>query len=147
MKLEIINKILCGTIYGIFWSLLIIYSYGCNKNEQSIYGVWYGEHNNYRIKFHFDEDKKCVLSFKDKESGEAEMFSGIYEIDFSKKPVTLSIRKIPKLNYPLHTIIEFINDNSMKVANFSMRWRLRPVSFIPEKSITLQRTIDNTTIK
>jgi hypothetical protein len=146
LKIEIKYKILYGTVYATFCSLLIIYSYGCQKNEQSIYGVWYGEHNNYKLKFHFDEDQTCVLSFKDKESGVAETFSGNYEIDFTKEPVTLSIRKIPKLNYPLHTIIDFINDDSIKVANFSMRWRLRPVSFIPKKSMILQRTIDNTTV-
>jgi hypothetical protein len=98
-----------------------------------------GIYNDHESSFVFKSDSTCVFNFFDKQSNEFKTINGIYELDFSKKPIPLSIRKIPQLNNPLFTIIEFINVDSIRIAEFSPKWRLRPVSFENEKTISLFR--------
>ena len=81
----------------------------------------------------------AVLSFMNKESGSVEILNGNFEIDLSKKPISLSIKNIPQLNHPLHTIVDFIGSESIRLASFSPRWRLRPISFNGSTSINLKR--------
>ena len=123
--------------------LLCILFVSCSnlKNETSIYGNWQGTYQNKEISFVFNTDKTCLLKFVDKQSNIIDTYDGVYELDFSKKPIPLSIRNIPQLNNPLHTIIEFIGNDSIKIAEFSPRWRLRPISFEKGKVMNLKRII------
>ncbi|MBN2412867.1 hypothetical protein JXQ31_14355 [candidate division KSB1 bacterium] len=111
------------------------------NNEADIYGNWQGAFKNKDISINFNADKTCVLKFTDRKTNQIDTYNGVYEPDFTKMPIPLTIRNIPQLNHPLHTIIEFVGDDSMKMAGFSPRWRLRPISFDEGKTINLKRII------
>ena len=126
-------------------SILIILSVctiiSCRKTpcQEDIYGVWKGEFQGKELLVKFERDQTCVLSFMNKESNSVEILNGNFEIDFSKKPIPLTVRNIPQLNHPLYTIVEFIRSDSIRLASFSPRWRLRPISFNRSTSINLER--------
>jgi len=108
--------------------------------QEGIYGIWKGAHHGKELLFRFNSDGTCVLSFKDNASGSIEMLNGNFELDFSKKPIPLTVRNIPQLNHPLHTIVKFRGDDSIRIAHFATRWRLRPISFDRIASMNLRRT-------
>ena len=131
-------------IFRIVFSLLICLSViSCSdiKKETDIYGHWQGVYNGKDISFVFNADKTCVLKFIDKQANTTDTINGNYELDISKMPIPMSIRNIPQLPNPLHTIIEFINDDSIRIAEFSPRWRLRPISFSSGKVMLLKRVL------
>ena len=123
----------------IILSACMIVSCGKIPCQEDIYGVWKGEFQDKELLFKFESDQTCVLSFMNKESGSVEILNGNFEIDLSKKPISLSIKNIPQLNHPLYTIVEFIGSESIRLESFSPRWRLRPISFNRSTSINLER--------
>jgi len=96
-------------------------------NNESLYGSWQYKSDNEEILFTFNRDSTCELTFIDGNS--SQKISGKFEVDFSKSPFPLTIRNIPQLNHPLHTILQFKSFDEIRVATFSPRWRLRPISF------------------
>ncbi len=106
-----------------------------------IYGIWQGEHKNKQLTFVFDRDKTCILTINDKQSKIVEKIDGNYQINFRKNPIPLSIHSIPQLNHPLHTIIEFIRDDSIRIAEFSPKLKLRPISFVTGNELHFKRII------
>lgn len=123
--------------------LLLLCVFSCNNNlntDAHIHGSWKGRYNDYEVSVVFNTDNTCAFKFIDKRSNNVEIINGYYELDFSKKPIPLSIRNIPQLNHPLHTIIEIIAEDSIRIAGFSPKWRLRPISFEAGKTINLYRT-------
>ena len=126
---------------GFFIVLLVFYVVSCNNINKvaDIYGIWKGSHYKNEISIIFNKDFTCVLKYFDLESNNFETITGNYELDFSKTPISLSIRNISQLNHPLHTIIKFINDDSIMMAEFSTKAKLRPIAFETEKIIILNR--------
>ena len=120
-------------------SLCAIISCGKTPCQEDIYGIWKGEFQDKELLFTFNSDQTCVLSFTNKESDTVEILNGNFEIDLSKKPISLSVKNIPQLNHPLHTIVEFIGDSSIRLAGFTPNRRVRPISFGRDKSIKLNR--------
>ena len=122
--------------------LTIILFISCDEipSEKQIYGVWKGDFQGKEIMFKFESNSTCILSFTNLSSSSVLLLNGNYEMDFSKKPITLSVRNIPNLSHPLHTIVDFVDINSIKLANFAPRWRVRPISFDHSKSINLKRS-------
>ena len=118
--------------------LLLVFCNNLNTTS-NIYGNWKGSNNDHNLLFVFKNDNTCVFKFINKQSNKFETINGNYKLDYSKNPILLSIRNIPQLNYPLHTIVEFISEDSIRIAGFSPKWRLRPISFEYEKSIYLKR--------
>ena len=123
----------------IILSACMIVSCGKIPCQEVIYGVWKGEFQGKELLFKFESDQTCVWSFRNKESNSVEILNGIFEIDFSKKPITLSVRNIQQINHPLHTIVEFIGSDSIILAHFSPRLKLRPITFNRNTSIILKR--------
>jgi len=113
----------------------------CQKvhSQENIYGFWEGDLHAKELMFEFNNDQTCVLSFKDKVSDSVEILNGNFEMDFSKKPFSLSIRNIPQLDHPLYTIVEFIGSDSIRLAHFAPRWKIRPVAFKHNISMNLKR--------
>jgi hypothetical protein len=113
-----------------------VFSCDSSSNENNIYGEWNGIYLGRSISIIFNTDNSCIINYYD-ENG-SNNFRGKYEIDWYKKPIPITIREINELNHPLATIIEFIDNDSIKVAPFSTKWRLRPISF-DKNSINLAR--------
>ena len=53
--------------------------------------------------------------------------------------IPLSIRNIPRLPHPLHTIIRFEGPDRLRMSRFAPRWRLRPITFEPAAEVLLLR--------
>ncbi|HSF18742.1 MAG TPA: hypothetical protein VLK65_24675, partial [Vicinamibacteria bacterium] len=106
---------------------------------ENLFGVWSGETGNVLLVFRFFHDGRCEFRFEDAESGSAQLINGNMEIDFSKTPIPLTVRNIPQLTHSVHTIVEFLDDDTMRMAAFATRWRLRPIAFDPSTSMTLNR--------
>ncbi len=125
----------------IVFTLLILFVVACNNlnTSSNIYGNWKGSYNDHKLSFVFKRDSTCVITYFEKQSNKFKTINGNYELDFSKTPIPLSIRNIPQLNHPLHTIIEFIYVDKIRIADFAPKWRLRPISFVPGKVINLER--------
>ena len=122
-------------------TLIVISLLSCNslRTDADIFGNWEGNYNDHELLFAFKTDNTCVLIYFDKQVNKFETISGSFELDFSKKPIALSIRDISQLNHPLYTIIEFITKDSIRISEFSPKWRLRPISFETGKTINLKR--------
>ena len=103
----------------------------CNNliSDTKLYGRWVGSYNDHELLFIIKNDSSCVLKYFNEQSNNFETLNGRFQFDFSKKPIPFSIRNIPQLTHQLHTIIEFIEDDSIRIAEFSSKWRLRPISW------------------
>jgi len=123
-------------------SILVSFSYMKVSSEEDLYGIWEGEHQGLELLFSFNPDGTCTLSFENTTNGEVYEYSGTYEVNFSKEPIPLSIRNIPQLNHALYTIIKCTNNESLVMADFVPRWRLRPISFNYDTSMNLRRAAE-----
>ena len=108
-------------------------------SQSVIYGVWEGKYLKKDLKLNFNSDGTCVIKIKDETSGSVDIVNGNFIMDFSKNPIPISIRNIPQLNHPLHTIVEIVNPDLIKLGNFVPSWRVRNISFDKNKIIILKR--------
>lgn len=128
-------------IFYVSFVVLVVLIFGSTMKQEklSLHGKWTTELPTKKIELNFHKDGICLLNFIDKENGETFHLDGRFELDFSKKPIALSIKKIPQLSHSLYTIVEFINSNTIIMENFDSKWRLRPVAFNSETSMILKR--------
>ena len=126
-------------IIGFFLIFYIIFSFGEAPSRDNLFGVWEGEYNGKKYKFKFNNDNSFVLSLMDIPSSVTEILKGEYEVDFSKRTIPLTLKSISKLNHPLYTIIEFLDKDTIRLADFAPRWKIRPISFNYHEIIYLNR--------
>ena len=119
--------------------LLLFLSCTKKYTGDEIYGIWKGKYFNKDITFIFNNDSSFEISIRDSITDIVEKLNGIYEINFQKKPITLSLKKISQLNHPLHTIIEFGSQNSFKISQFAPAWKLRNLAFHTYDSFIFRR--------
>ena len=122
-----------------FLSTFMIISCEKSYRLENIYGVWKGEYFGKELIIQFDSDGKSELILRDNDSNLIETINGNFVIDFSKKPIPLSIMNIPQLSHSLHTIIEIIGVDSIKLAIFSPHNKFRALLFEQKNSINLKR--------
>lgn len=118
---------------------------GCSDRygPSDLVGTWDGSsHDMPSIVVIFSPDGRFRMEYSDAQ-GEIHEVDGTYETDFKKSPIPLSIRNIPQLPHPLHTLVEFYDQNTIRMGSFASRWRLRPISFNPETEKTLTRRQDD----
>ena len=118
-QLSIANEILVG-----FW-------------EESASSSLQRNDNNY-LKIEFKKGKKCNIYIVSAD-GTSVNFQGVYYLDSKKKPMPLSIRNINNLSHPLHTIIRYVDENTIEMMRFSSTQRFRPISFSEENTISFKR--------
>ena len=133
------------TTFLVFINLIIFVSnimiLSCDKipSQNNITGIWKGRHLELELTFEFNHDGTCNIIVKDNTSDSIQILNGNFMMDLSKKPISLSIRNIPQLNHPLHTIVEFLGTESIRLGNFAPHWRIRNISFDQNKSIILKK--------
>ena len=120
---------------------IIFLLFSCSKKyyENEIYGSWKGQYENKEMVLTFNNDRSFELGIKDLITDSNEILGGIYKLDFTKTPIPLSLRNIKELDHPLHTIIEFIGADSIRLGYFSPSWRIRNISFEKNKNFVLKR--------
>ncbi len=129
----------CGRAWGLCALLAGLLACSSAYGPKDLIGTWDGASKEMSsVVVRFAADGRCRLEYVDPQ-GEIHRLAGDYEADFSKTPVSLSIRNIPQLPHPLHTLIQFSGPDSIRMGSFSPRWRLRPISFDPATQILLKR--------
>lgn len=121
---------------------LILYCEKVSK-KNNIIGIWEGQHSGLVLQFEFNQDMTCKLIIKDIVLDTNNTLNGTYKIDYSKKPIPLSIKNIPQLSYSLHTIVEFLDSNSIRFGIFAPSWRFREVFFQNNKNFILKKIQSN----
>ena len=131
----------------IFISTIIVFLFipKLSFSNQTLEGFWeestdsymQRKDNNY-LKIEFKKDNKCNI-YIIRTDGTSLNFAGIYDLDTQKKPMPLSIRSITNLNHSLHTIIRYIDENTIDIMQFSSTRKLRPVIFSEENKIRLKK--------
>lgn len=141
-ELNIIGTSFLKSYYNFILISFCIFLNGCIKDNTvpNIHGNWKGFYNNQDILFIFEEDKSCEFRFYDDHLNKLIILKGEFEIDYSKRPIPLSIRHIKQVEHSLHTIIKFIDTDSIIISEFSKRSKLRPITFSEEKQLILTRT-------
>lgn len=125
----------------ILFILLFFFAACANPfNETKLYGIWEGYNANTKLVIKFNNDGTCEIRSGGVSDTSLKKITGKYQVEFSKKPIPLSITDMPQINHPLHTIIEFQDDNLIKIGEFAPRWRLRPISFTKNSEILLKRS-------
>ncbi len=106
---------------------------------KDLIGTWEGASKEMSsVVVSFAPNGRCRFEYVDQQ-GEIHSLTGDYDADFSKGPVSLSIRNIPQLPHPLHTVIQFRGPDSLRMGSFAPRRRLRPISFDSTTQILLER--------
>lgn len=131
LSLQLILLLLC---------LFIAFVFSWAPNHNILRGTWVGEFEAFEICFRFNQDNTFQFDWVNIESGISKKLTGDYYVDFSKKPIPLSLKNIPQLSYPLHTSIEFVGNNSLRINLFAPEWRrLRAISFTNDAVMKLSK--------
>ena len=130
-------------IRSVGWAQCVLLSaaIACFRSHgpEELIGTWEGESRDLSsVVVSFAEDGTFRLQYEDPK-GKPFRIEGDYETDFSKTPVSLSIRNIPRLPHPLHTIIRYDGPDALRMGRLASRWRLRPIVFDPASEIPLER--------
>jgi hypothetical protein len=119
--------------------LCLFFPYACiefySYSEEDLYGTWIGNKGEFHIVLSFSQDSSFEMKFNQSDS-----IKGTFEVDFSKTPIPLSVRNIPSLQHPLHTIIQFKDPNTIIMGEFASRLKLRPITFNPDEIIIFTRS-------
>lgn len=120
-------------------ALYIFIDYEKGYKIDDLIGSWEGQLNGEDIVLEFEKNMDFRMKMINKAKGDSNVLKGIYNVNFLKKPIPLSIYKIDNLSHPLHTIIKFNDLNSITLARISMREKLRYVNFDKSTNIHFKR--------
>lgn len=140
MQKNFLNEYKFEIFFAVFViCVIIIFNFRFELKRWNLYGTWIGKQSDTEIKFTFNRDGSCELNFRDLKTDSVTLLTGIFVVDYSKKPIPVAIKSIAQTNYSLYTMIEFFNRDLIKLEMFSTRWRARPVVFGYNTSMKLTR--------
>ena len=126
------------SIEFLVWVIIIMLS-GCNYSEQkNIYGNWEGKVFDNSAHFMFNHDSTCTIKVFTNNGSKPFEINGLFDVNFYKNPSTINITNIEEQDYNLYSIFE-LDNNLLSIAYFSTKWKLRPISFQPQKTMLLER--------
>ena len=112
---------------------------GCNVSGQiDIYGNWKGKFFDNSAHFTFNHDSTCTIKVFSNNRSKPFEINGLFNVNFYKDPSTINITNIKEQDYNLYSILE-LDNNLLTIAYFSTKWKLRPISFHPQKTMFLKR--------
>ena len=111
------------------------------SEKYKVYGDWRGDFKGYELFFEFKSNHRFKLIFKDKVLKTSNVIKGNFYADYSKKPISLSLKNLPNTSHPLHTIIKFKGNNLLIMEKFSTKEKFRPIIFNYEGSVELKRSL------
>lgn len=121
--------------------LIVLSSIPDSTSINKLGGEWRGFFKSSVIVLKIDSDSKCTLYVSNQLKDNINQFTGTCSIDGSKRPYSLSITNIDETLYPLHSLLLRVDDHTIHVAEFSSKWRLRPLSLHGDNTIILKKTI------
>ena len=124
-------------VFLILVMLLVFTSQSIDKHE--LYGKWAGESENYELFFEFKSNQRFKFSFNNKTLKNTKIIQGNFVVDYSKKPITLSLSGISDKLSPLHTVIKFRGNNLIFMEKFSSKEKFRPLFFSCDSNMVLKR--------
>ncbi len=131
------------TVWALYALLGVLLACSPPYGSKDLIGTWEGASKEMSsVVVSFGADGRWRLEYVDQQE-EVHILTGDFEVNFSKVPVPLTIRNIPQLPHPLHTIIQFRGADSLLMGSFSPRWRLRPISFDPATQILIERRAED----
>ena len=107
-------------------------------NENKITGSWQGLINSSKIKFSFFDGNFFTLKIFDQITSDTTIIKGNYEYKENKIPAPLTLKNIKEINHPLHTSLNFVTSDSIRIAFFSNRLKTRPIMINSENSFGLK---------
>lgn len=135
-------------LFFLFFLFILLFSILLSQNninyklEFSPFGKWEGMKKNIKITMTYKTNNECIFDFTNLSiNGDSftKKITGKCDINIRKNPGTLSITNIVELNHSLFTIVEIIDNKTVKIGNFSDKWRLRPVIFRDMNSLVLNK--------
>ena len=127
--------------FGVF--VILLFPFACvelySYSEEDLFGTWNGNRGKINIDLKFGQDATCELSYNTNDT-KIKKIKGTFEADFTKTPIPLSIRNIPNITHPLHTIIKFKGPNTLIMGEFGPRLKLRPITFKSDRIIVFTRS-------
>lgn len=120
-------------------ALYIFIEYEESYKLDDLVGSWEGKLNGRDIVLEFEKNMDFRMKMINKTKDDSNVSKGIYNVNFLKNPIPLSIYKIDNLSHPLHTIIKFNDLNSITLARISLREKLRRVNFDKSTNIHFKR--------
>ena len=111
------------------------------SEKYKVYGDWRGDFKGYELFFEFKSNHRFKLIFKDKVLKTSNVIKGNFYADYSKKPISLSLKNLPNTSHPLHTIIKFKGNNLLTIEKFSTKEKFRPMIFSYEENMKLKRSL------
>jgi len=127
-----------NSIEFIVLGIIIILS-GCNySGQKNIYGNWKGKFFENSAHFTFNHDSTCTIKVFSSNGSKPFEINGLFDVNFYKNPITINITNIKEQDYNLYSILE-LDNNLLIIAYFSTKWKLRPISFQPQKTMLLKR--------
>lgn len=124
--------------WPLFFIVLGLLIWWGSSRTPSLLGVWEGFDPDNGVRFEFQRNGRCELALPES-FGEPSRLTGDYWVDYSKRPIPLTVRNLPQLGHPLHTIVEFRSKDEIWVGDFAPRWRLRPLSIKKDTVLRLKR--------
>ena len=125
----------------LFVSAFLIFN-NYRVSQSMIIGEWIGNNKIYELSIVFIEDNTCKISIYNKHTFQGSEIYGEYEIDYSKRPIPLKIKKIKQLNHPLYSIFDLMSKDSMRFSYFSPHWKLRNINYESDSYIDLIRVVE-----
>ena len=99
--------------------LVAVMSCAQAPDESTIYGIWGGHYKGENLLFAFRKDGSCEMRFdKGKDIDGVTMLVGTFDIDLSKYPGALTVRKVKQLDHAIHTIAKFNGRDSLIIEPF-----------------------------
>jgi len=120
-------------------ALYIFIEYEESYKLDDLVGSWEGKLNGRDIVLEFEKNMDFRMKMINKTKDDSNVSKGIYNVNFLKNPIPLSIYNIDNLSHPLHTIIKFNDLNSITLARISLREKLRRVNFDKSTNIHFKR--------
>jgi len=119
--------------------LLLIFNSPRSITLNDIHGTWKGSYKNNNIILRINLDSTCILEVGNIESSESYIYNGECSLDNKKFPYSFMIKNISETSDSLYSILMPINNNAIKITQFSNKWRLRQVTLTKKNTFTINK--------
>lgn len=107
--------------------------------EARLLGAWQGTSGEQQVTLVFRPGGQCALRLLTEDGTHVRALFGQYRVWALKRPVALTIDRVPELTHPLHATIRFHGEDELELSQLAPRWRVRPLAATGPGSLRLRR--------